>query len=521
MASAQTQLLTTKERLNNLIAELGPKHAVVILGSLTAFAAILRFSTLDLQSFWNDEAGTAFILGHQHSQMLNLTHHETTPPTYYVFMWLWAKVFGNGELGLRSVSAIAGTATVPIAYLAGRELSTVRVGLFAAALATFNPLLVWYSQEARPYALLVMTGGLSFLAFIYAFKHTRAATLIAWVLASVLALCVHYFAIFLIIPEAVVLFFAKQRQRATVLLAVWTVGATAALLFQYAMRQRAQGGTNWIATTTPLWHRALQLPEQFLNGFYQSSLLRAGAVVCIVLVGFALWLLARRSDRGERRGALIAGAVGVTAIAIAVFLELFHQDLLLSRNFLAAWVPIALVVGTGFGVRRAGWIGVAGLACVCAISLAAVVSVNASSNFQRSDWRGIAQILGKPTVPRVLVVTDTLNQGLSYYKPHAKAIPPQGAQVTEIDLVHGTGPLKTSCWWGATCYVPGTKPPPLQMPSPDFKQTETITKGGLAITRFQSAKPVNVTSPALLPGGPRSPSTGVTIVPLLDKPPGT
>jgi mannosyltransferase len=518
VASAQTQLLTTRERLQNAIAELGPKHALIILGSLTAFAAILRFSTLDLQSFWNDEAGTAFIVAHQHSQMLALTHHETTPPTYYVFMWVWAKVFGNGELGLRSVSALAGTVCVPIAYLAGRELSTVRVGLFAAALATFNPLLIWYSQEARPYALLVMAGGLSFLAFVYAFKYTRPITLIAWSLASVLALCVHYFAIFLIIPEAAFLL-AKKRQMPTVFLAVWTVGATAALLFQYALRQRSQGGTNWIATTTPLWHRALQLPEQFLNGFYQSSLQRAGGVVCLVLVVFALWLLARRSDPAERRGGMIAGAVGVTAIAIAVFLEVFHQDLLVSRNFLAALLPIALLVATGFGVRRAGWMGVAGLVCVCAISLATVAAVDTNASLQRSDWRGIAQKLGVPTAPRLLVVTDTLNQGLGYYKPHAKAIPPQGAWVGEIDLIRGTGPMKTACWWGATCYVPGTVPPRIQMPSPDFKQTQTVTSGGLEIVRFQSPKPIYVSNRLLLPDGSRS-RGGISIVPVLDKPPG-
>ena len=33
------------------------------------------------------------------------------------------------------------------------RLATPRVGIVLAALVAFNPLLIWFSQEARPYAL--------------------------------------------------------------------------------------------------------------------------------------------------------------------------------------------------------------------------------------------------------------------------------------------------------------------------------------------------------------------------------
>ena len=38
---------------------------------------------------------------------------EGNPPLYYVLAWLWAKVFGTGEVGLRSLSAVCGTAICP------------------------------------------------------------------------------------------------------------------------------------------------------------------------------------------------------------------------------------------------------------------------------------------------------------------------------------------------------------------------------------------------------------------------
>ena len=40
---------------------------------------------------------------------------ESNPPLYYVLAWGWAKAFGTGEVGLRSLSALFGAATVPVA----------------------------------------------------------------------------------------------------------------------------------------------------------------------------------------------------------------------------------------------------------------------------------------------------------------------------------------------------------------------------------------------------------------------
>ena len=79
---------------------------------------------------------------------------ESAPPLYYALAWLWTQVTGTGEFGLRSLSALAGVATVPVAYLLGAELRGRRAGLVAAALVAVNPMLLWYSQEARAYALL-------------------------------------------------------------------------------------------------------------------------------------------------------------------------------------------------------------------------------------------------------------------------------------------------------------------------------------------------------------------------------
>ena len=95
---------------------------------------------------------------------------ESTPPLYYAVAWVWSRVFGHGEVGLRSLSALAGTLFVPVAYAAGKELASRRVAVVIAALAAFNPLLIWYSQEVRMYEFAALFGLLALLMQLRAIR---------------------------------------------------------------------------------------------------------------------------------------------------------------------------------------------------------------------------------------------------------------------------------------------------------------------------------------------------------------
>src|SRR3954469_5480932 len=102
----------------------------------------MRFATIDVQSYWFDEALTAKLLAMPFGDMLSsIPDTELTPPLYYVLAWPWAHVVGTQEAALRSLSALFGIAVVPVAYLAGRELVSHAAGLVVAALVAFNPLL--------------------------------------------------------------------------------------------------------------------------------------------------------------------------------------------------------------------------------------------------------------------------------------------------------------------------------------------------------------------------------------------
>jgi uncharacterized membrane protein len=115
-----------------------------LVGGLIALGAVLRFSTLGDQSYWFDEAQAAHELHLSLGPMLSaMVDKETAPPLYFVLGWVWVHVFGDGEVGLRSLSALAGTALIPIAYLCGRELVSRRAGLLTAAFVAVSPFMIW------------------------------------------------------------------------------------------------------------------------------------------------------------------------------------------------------------------------------------------------------------------------------------------------------------------------------------------------------------------------------------------
>src|SRR4051812_14719092 len=182
------------------------RRAVWSLAALTVLGAAVRFSTLDVQSFWGGEGGTVPLMPPSLGGLLSaIPDSESTPPLYYLIAWVWAKLFGTGEVGLRSLSALVGAATVPVAYLAGARLVTRRTGFVLAALTAVNPLLVWFSQEARAYALRALLGGGPRGAPPAALERPARRSFAVWAVLAALALATHYFAFFVVAPEALIL----------------------------------------------------------------------------------------------------------------------------------------------------------------------------------------------------------------------------------------------------------------------------------------------------------------------------
>jgi uncharacterized membrane protein len=100
-------------------------------------------------------------------------------------------IFGRSEAALRAPSLIFGVATIPAFWLLTARLMSVRTAHLAALLLAINPLHVWYSQEARPYALLLCVAVLAMLCVERGLADGRHRWWVAFGLLSALAVLAH------------------------------------------------------------------------------------------------------------------------------------------------------------------------------------------------------------------------------------------------------------------------------------------------------------------------------------------
>jgi hypothetical protein len=93
-----------------------------------------------------------------------LDYDQAAPP---LFLWLEKAatlIGGMNELALRFPAIAAGILCIPLLYVVARRVASDRVGLIAAAVAAFSPLLIRYSVESKPYGLdLAVALGLLYL----------------------------------------------------------------------------------------------------------------------------------------------------------------------------------------------------------------------------------------------------------------------------------------------------------------------------------------------------------------------
>ena len=457
--------------------------------ALTAVGALLRFATLDAQSFWFDELVTVSLLRLDFGDMLDaVPESEATPYLYYVLAWPWTRLFGDGEIGLRSLSALAGTAVVPVAYGAGAALVSRRAGLVAAALVSVHPFLVWYSQEARAYSLLALLAACTVLFFARALEGRGATALAGWAVASSLALATHYFAIFLVVPEALWLV-ARSRSRTAALLATAVPAAALLLHLPLLLDQRDIGQA---VAESGLSRRIAGVPKALVVG-YSFPWEIAGSIAAAVLVVAGLVLLARAPTDVRRRG-LLAGGLAAVPLAVPILLALGGSDYVIARNAILAIVPGAICLAAGYATSR---LGLATAGALCVLGLAITLSASLADGYGRTDWRGAAERLGPAPGGRAIVVTPYASRHL--LEPYLPGLgePAGQATVGEIAVLglateggYSRGPVRPP--------RPATGPP---APPPGFElvaeeRTPTYT---LYLYRAPMPSPVATTELQRLP----------------------
>lgn len=438
---------STAELLARPVAELPCVHArnrvdprdwfVWLVVCLTLAGGVLRFTMLG-QSYWYDEAVTVGLMRSSFFSMFHaLPTSESTPPLYYVIAWVWSRIFGTSEIALRSLSALFGIAATPVAAAAGRELISRPAGALTGAFVAASPFLIWYSQEARAYSLYVLLSALSLFFFARARRSPSTRRLAWWALASALAIWTEYFAGFLVVAEALFLFFERSSRRHLKLPFLALAGSTA-LLLPLVYKQAHNGRNTWIGEAS-LWSRVEGAVRWFLG--FPSHLW--WVLAAVALLGLAAAALA---DPSARRASLVPLVLAGACLFLPLAIRAVGRDYWLSRNVIAAWVPLAIALAAVLVSQRARpWYGRWALLAL-SLTVVSLLAMRATSIItdphKRVDWRGLARCLDRPDPRRAFLITPFYNEDvLKLYRPNIRPPLRTDHGVSEIDIIGNPGAL--------------------------------------------------------------------------------
>jgi mannosyltransferase len=138
------------------------RGTAIAVAALTALALLLRVTSLS-RSLFTDEVYSVALAQRSLAHMIGLFGYEANGMAYPLVLWPLIRVLGTSAAVLRVPAVVAGTAGVPALWWAARQLVRERaVALLAAALLAINPMAIWYSQTARPYAFVLLCACLAF-----------------------------------------------------------------------------------------------------------------------------------------------------------------------------------------------------------------------------------------------------------------------------------------------------------------------------------------------------------------------
>ena len=197
---------------------------IVVLG----FA--VRLNDLKKESLWVDEIDGGILPAKQPITYLLNPDSDLPVNTYHVGLHYWMQIFGQSEFSVRFPALIFGVLSIFMIYKVGKEIFNQEVGLLSALILAISPFHVHYSQEARPYSLLMLLSLVSIYYFIIFLKSNKKKDIIVYILTTLIGAYTHHFIFFLLIFQNIYFFIYNIKNKK--LVKIWLISqCTIALVF--------------------------------------------------------------------------------------------------------------------------------------------------------------------------------------------------------------------------------------------------------------------------------------------------
>lgn len=429
-------------------------HALRVIIKITITLLItlgfaLRLYTLGSESLWYDELLQLDIAQGSLTSILPQLPRHTAVPLDYLISHFWI-FLGRSDAWVRLPAVMVGTLTLPLMYQLGRALFSQAEGLLLMALLALSPFHIRYSQEVRPYALIVLGIVLAWYAY-WRLRVTGRWRYILLLQTGVLIFSLsHLFAITMFAPlfilAGVDLWFTRQRRNS--LRRLWALMGTGVVAL-VCLLALGYGATLYYSTAE--FSKAVAEPEKFTvtaaekpnrgtgpqvnQNFIQTQLfgpLGAGDSVSslwlfngLVGLGFFYLLVQKKYYLSLLLGLWLIVPV-VAIVSFLVYRGTFFAPryiILVLPAYLALLSIGLLALPCWLRCTNPKWVSMGTLLVLGGLVLTQLVAELNQLYFtsKNENWRLVSQFLAQNAHPDEAVITVNAESVMNWYYPPATA----------------------------------------------------------------------------------------------------
>lgn len=381
---------------------------------------ILRLISLD-QSLWLDEAINTLAV--KNNSLFNLVGQyaraDFHPPGWFVVLWSWTKIFGYSEIAVRVPSVIFGFLTIWTTYSFGKKLASERVGIIAALLISINPLHIYYSQEARMYAMAALAVSVNMLLLLKLIKGEKL-NVILLILSNIFIMSSDYLAYFIFPAQLLFLLIYKKELIKKWLLALGIAVICGIWWLPVFLGQLDVGSQ--VSANLPTWKFIVggfdfkKIPLTFVKfivgriSLADKLIYAATALPILSLFAYLFFQGTKSADRPVK--ILLISWIFVPillALGVSIFVPIYDyfRVLFIVPGFI-------ILITAGILSFKSRW-QFAFLVTVFLIEILSSLIYLFNPNFHREDWRGAVNFLKSQKDSTVLFESSGTLPPFDYY----------------------------------------------------------------------------------------------------------
>ncbi|MGQ9516505.1 MAG: glycosyltransferase family 39 protein [Anaerolineae bacterium] len=391
---------------------------------LIALGFALRLWHLDFQSIWRDEADSLEFASSSASLRMLFTRPGHNAPLYYTLLAGWQALAGRGLFSARLFSVLWGVCGLALLWAFCRRFVHPEAAIWALLFAVCSPFWVWYSQEARVYALLLTTALLVTWLYTAALERGGIRRWAGYVLGMAVLVYLHFMALWLVPAHLVMGLILRPKGRGG-----WRAwGITMAALFLPAL-PLAGWGFPLLLSSFQTGHAPASWGDMIAGLVLGFTLGPSGRVpaglampaLFLALLGMAgIWLTPRQPRR--RASAVLTAWLMVPAVGL---MALSSWKPLFAERYLIFVLP-ALLLLMGLGAARLWrvWRPLALAASTAVLAASAAGLIVQSTQIIKPDFRGTAEYFRehRQAGDLVLFLIPQAQGAFAYYAPAGDAV---------------------------------------------------------------------------------------------------